>query len=586
MSHESQAGAERNGWQSYKRLLAYAKPFWYAFVVSFIGFLLYALTQTAFAKWLQHLIDNINEGQLENRELVALAVVAIFFVRGIGSFLGQYAISYAARKIVHELRSELFLKLLSMPSEFYDREASGQILTRLTYNVEQVTGATTDALRVMIREGLTIIGLFGYLLYLNWQLTMIFVAVMPVIGIVVSFASKRFRRLSKRIQSSVGDVAKTAIEVIKGYEVVRVFGGQKHEQRRFERLSEYNRKQFMKLVVAKSINTPVVQLFVASALALLVYLATNPALLADMSAGEFVAFITAAGMIAKPIRQVTDVNSTIQKGIAAADSFFDMLDADAEQDHGAVHLERVQGDLHLNEVTFSYSGAGVPVLRDVSLNIPAGKVTALVGRSGSGKSTLVKLLMRFYNPQTGQVLLDGVALPEVVLSDLRRQISLVNQQVVLFDGSIAENIAYGALSDTPREAIEAAAKAAHVLEFAQRMPEGLDTQVGENGLSLSGGQRQRIAIARAILKDAPILILDEATSALDSESERHIQDAMESVMEGRTTVVIAHRLSTIEKADLIVVMDDGRIVEQGTHDTLLAQGGAYANLYNMQFGGC
>jgi subfamily B ATP-binding cassette protein MsbA len=574
------------GWAVYKRLLVYVKPYWLAFVVGFLGFGLYALSQTAFAKWLEYLVDSINGESPEElqRELIALIVIGIFIVRGLGTFLGQYCTAYVGRMVVHQLRVEMFQKLLVLPAEFYRKESSAQILSRLTFNVEQITGAATDAIRVIIREGLTVLGLFAYLLYLNWKLTLVFIALGPLIVATVVLASKRFRRLSKRIQQSVGDVAHSASETIKGYEVVRVYGGQQREMERFNAASEYNRRQFMKMVVTQAISTPVVQLIVAAALSTLVYFATSPAIMADMSVGGFIAFITAAGMIAKPLRQVTEVNSIIQRGIAAAVTFFEFGDLPSEQDSGHKTIERVKGDISIADLTFSY-GQG-DVLKGVSLDIKPGQMVALVGRSGSGKTTLANMIPRFYDSQHGSMQIDGHPITDIRLEDLRRNISLVNQQVVLFEGSIAENIAYGALSGASREAIEAAAYAAHVTEFAARMPQGLDTQVGENGLSLSGGQRQRIAIARAILKDAPILILDEATSALDSESERHIQDAMESVMKGRTTVVIAHRLSTIEKADLIVVMDDGRIVEQGTHDALLTQGGAYANLYNMQFGGC
>lgn len=580
--------SQGDGWEAYKRLLVYVKPHWPAFLVAFLGFGLYAGSQTAFAKWLEYLVDSIGNtgpGGL-NRELIALAVIGIFVVRGIGTFLGQYCVAYVGRQVVHDLRINLFRKLLVMPASFYREESSGQILSRFTFNVEQVTGAATEAIRVVVREGLTVVGLFGYLLYLNWKLTLIFLALGPVIALVVVYASRRFRMLSRRIQRSMGDVAHRTSEVIKGFEVVRIFGGQSREMDRFMEASDYNRRQFMKMVVTQAINTPTIQLIVAAALAFLVYLATSPAIMADMSTGGFIAFITAAGMIAKPLRQITDVNSIIQRGIAAALSVFELEDTPSERDEGSKPLSRAVGHLVFSNVEFSYGSEHGTALDRINLDLPAGTMVALVGKSGSGKSTLANLIPRFYDYQSGVIELDGIALTDIALEDLRNNIALVNQQVVLFEGSIAENIAYGALSNAPREAIEAAAYAAHVTEFAERMPEGLDTQVGENGLSLSGGQRQRIAIARAILKDAPILILDEATSALDSESERHIQDAMESVMEGRTTVVIAHRLSTIEKADLIVVMDDGRIVEQGTHDTLLAQGGAYANLYNMQFGGC
>ncbi|MBY4676433.1 lipid A export permease/ATP-binding protein MsbA [Marinobacterium arenosum] len=573
----------RSGWETYKRLVHYVAPHWYAFVVSFIGFTLYAASQTAFAKWMEYMVETLEQGLLDQRGLVAGAIILIFVVRGVGTFLGQYGIAYAARHLVHRMRTEMFNQLLRLPCAFYQQEASGQILSRLTFNVEQVTGAATDALRVTIREGLTVLGLFGYLLYLNWKLTLVFIAAGPFIVAAVAFASKRFRTLSHRIQDSIGDVTHTASEAIKGYEVVRIFGGAEVEQQRFIDVSEHNRKQFMKMVVTQAINTPVVQLLVALALALLVYMAMSPALLADMSTGEFIAFITAAGMIAKPLRQMTEVNAIIQRGIAAAQSLFDLIDLPAEPDSGDRTLARADGRLSLEHVSFRYEGSDHLALDDINLQVEPGQSVALVGRSGSGKTTLANLLPRFFDPTEGAIRLDGIPLTELKLDELRRQIALVNQQVVLFEGSIADNIAYGALKNAPREAIEAAAVAAHVDEFAARMPDGLDTLVGENGVMLSGGQRQRIAIARAILKNAPLLILDEATSALDTESERHIQAALEHVMEGRTTLVIAHRLSTIERADLIVVMDRGKIVEQGNHQQLLELDGAYAALHRMQF---
>lgn len=572
-----------SSWEVYKRLVQYVIPYWYAFVVSFTGFGIYALSQMGFAKWMEYIVDTLEKGALDQRHMVALTVLGIFAFRGVGTFLGQYGIAYAARHLVHKLRTDLFEKLLQLPCGYFQQNASGQMLSRLTYNVEQVTGAATDALRVCIREGLTIIGLFGYLLYLNWKLTLVVVAIGPVIVLVVSIASKRFRKISRRIQESVGDVTHSASEAIKGYEVVRIFGGKAHERARFEAASEHNRKQFMKMVVTQAINTPIVQLLVSIAMAILVYLAMSPQLLANMSTGEFIAFLTAAGMIAKPLRQMTEMNAIIQRGLAAAQSVFDVIDQPAENDDGQHQVARAEGQLTFNNVGFRYDRAERDTLSQINLDIKPGTTVALVGKSGSGKSTLANLLPRFYDATAGEIQLDGVPLRAYSLDNLRNQIALVNQQVVLFEGSIADNIAYGALANAPREQIEAAARAAHVTEFADRMPQGLDTLVGENGVMLSGGQRQRIAIARAILKDAPLLILDEATSALDTESERHIQSALEQLMRHRTTLVIAHRLSTIEHADVIAVMDQGRIEEMGSHTELLARQGAYARLHRMQF---
>jgi subfamily B ATP-binding cassette protein MsbA len=579
--HHSEEG---NGLRLYLRLLSYVKRQWPLFLISVAGFALYASTQAGFAKWMETVVQAIEKGGLENRGWLALSVLGLFVVRGTGTFLGNYFITRIARTLVHELRLELFQKLQRLPSAFYHKHSSGTLLAKLTYNVEQVTGAATNAVKVVIQEGLTVIGLFIYMVYLNWKLTLIFLVVGPLIGLLVSYVSKRFRRLSKQLQDSMGSVTNSASEAIKGYQVVRTFGGESFEIDRFNRVSLKNRDQFMKLMITQALSTPVVQFLVACALAALMYFAMEPEIMATMNTGEFIAFITAAGMLTKPLRQLTDVNSVIQKGIAAAQSVFETMDEPAEQDTGSRTLSRANGALELSNLTFRYPGTDRDVLKQIELTIEPGQHVALVGRSGSGKSTLAGLLPRFFDTEKPeQILLDGHPLQEYKLNDLRDQIALVNQQVILFNGTIAENIAYGALSSRTREEVEAAAKAAHVMEFADQLPDGLNTMVGENGVLLSGGQRQRIAIARAILKDAPILIMDEATSALDTESERHIQSAMERVMEGRTTLVIAHRLSTIEHADLIVVMDQGRIVEQGSHKALMDKGGAYAQLHNLQF---
>jgi subfamily B ATP-binding cassette protein MsbA len=584
MKESSNRPSEMNGLRLYLRLLSYVKRQWPLFLISVAGFALYASTQAGFAKWMETVVQAIEKGGLDNRGWLALSVLGLFMVRGTGTFLGNYFITRIARTLVHELRLELFQKMQRLPSAFYHQNSSGSLLTKLTYNVEQVTGAATNAVKVVIQEGLTVVGLFIYMVYLNWKLTLIFLVVGPLIGLLVSYVSKRFRRLSKQLQDSMGGVTNSASEAIKGYQVVRTFGGEAFEVERFNRVSLKNRDQFMKLMITQSLSTPIVQFMVACALAALMYFAMDPEIMATMNTGEFIAFITAAGMLTKPLRQLTDVNSVIQKGIAAAQSVFETMDEPAENDNGSRTLLRAKGAIDINGLTFRYPNTDRDILKQIDLHIEPGQQVALVGRSGSGKSTLAGLLPRFFDTaQPEHILLDGYPLQDYRLDDLRDQIALVNQQVILFNGTIAENIAYGALASRSKAEIEAAAKAAHVMEFVEQYPKGLDTLVGENGVLLSGGQRQRIAIARAILKDAPILIMDEATSALDTESERHIQLAMERVMEGRTTLVIAHRLSTIEHADLIVVMDQGRIVEQGSHKALLAQGGAYAQLHNLQF---
>ena len=568
-------------WSAYRRLLGYVLQHGVVFSVSIVGFVLFALTQPAFASLMEYMVDSVESSDSEARILIPAAVLAIFMVRGIGFFLGNYGITYVARRVIHQLRLAIFDRLLVLPARFYHRNTSAILLSKLTFNVEQVTGAATDALKIFVREGLTIVGLLAYIVYLNWQLSLVFLTVGPFIGWVVNKASKRFRNISTNLQDSMGQVTASASEAIKGYEVVRVFGAQDQERKGFSAASNNNRQQAMKLALAESISTPLVQMIVAVAMASLIYLALHPSIINTMSAGQFIAFVTASGMLTKPLRSMTEINSILQQGIAASQSIFALLDEAPETDQGTQSMGRTKGLITFENVDFSYDDQ--PLLTNINLVIQPGQVVALVGRSGSGKSTLVNLLLRFYEPKTGRILLDKDDIQDLTRADLRRQVALVNQQVVLFNGTIAQNIAYGAMYDASEVLIKAAAKAARVTEFTDRMSLGLDTMVGESGVLLSGGQRQRIAIARALLKDAPLLVLDEATSALDTESERHIQAALDEVMVGRTTLVIAHRLSTIEQADIILVMDQGQLVEQGSHQKLIDQQGLYAHLHQLQF---
>jgi len=577
--------AQQSSLKVYLRLLKYVVPYWVAFAISIIGFLLFASSQPMLAHMLKLFLDGLQNP--EHATLlgvsmiygVPLLIVLIALYQGIGSFLGNYYLAKVARGVVHDLRCALFDSLLTLPNRYFDNHNSGHLISRITYNVTMVTGAATDSIKVVIREGLTVVFLFGYLLYINWRLTLVLLAILPIIALLVTSASKKFREQSKKIQVAMGDVTHVASETIQGYRVVRSFGGERYEEQRFHKASADNMNRSLKMTRIQAVYTPMLQLVIYIGMAVLMYLVLY--LRGDASVGELVAYITAAGLLPKPIRQLSEVSATIQKGLAAAESIFEQLDEAPEIDRGSVERERISGRLEVRNLSFQYPGAEKPVLNDISFSAEPGQMIALVGRSGSGKSTLASLIPRFYHHESGQILLDGVDVEDYKLRNLRRHIALVTQQVTLFNDSVANNIAYGDLAGAPREAIEQAVEAAYAKEFVDKLAQGLDTEVGENGVLLSGGQRQRLAIARALLKDAPILVLDEATSALDTESERHIQAALDRVMKGRTTLVIAHRLSTIEKADLILVMDQGRIVERGTHAALLEQNGYYARLHAM-----
>jgi subfamily B ATP-binding cassette protein MsbA len=519
----------------------------------------------------------------ENIIFLVAVLFGVYLYRGVGTFLGKYFTAIVGREVVHALRTELFGRMLRLPSRYYDGESTGRLISRVIFDVEQVNGASTRALTTVVQEGATVVLLMGYLIWLDYTLTGIFLVIVPVMGLLVSLASKFFRRYSRRIQKSVGEVTQITNESISGYREVRTYGATEYEEGRFAKASDNNRRQVMKFELTNAISVPVTQQVIALGLGVMVYLMFQRVAAGSMTSEAFLQFITAASLIAKPIRALTDINSVIQKGLTAAESIFLVLDADIEKDTGTEALPRAKGVVSFKHTRFRYDNAADEAVKGVDLDIPAGTSVAFVGRSGSGKTTLVNLLPRFYEASGGEILIDGHDIQSLTLDSLRDQIAIVSQQVTLFNSSIRDNIAYGCLQNKTDEEVLAAAKAAHADEFIQKLPEGYATQVGENGVMLSGGQRQRIAIARAILKNAPILILDEATSALDTESERHIQAAMEEVMKGRTTLVIAHRLSTIENVDRIVVIDNGHVVEQGSHADLIKQNGAYAQLHQLQF---
>ena len=567
----------------YGRLLSYVWPHKLAFSVAIVGYIIFASAAPVMAHLMGLVEQTLSDPQPDKILLLVCLLMGTFFYRGIGTFLGKFFIAVVGRNVVHSLRTELFNKMTRLPSHYYDGESSGRLISRVIFDVDQVTGASTRALTTTVQEGVTVILLMAYLIWLDYSLTLIFLGLVPVIVLVVGFASRFFRRYSQRIQKAMGDVTQVTNESINGYREVRTFGGTEYEQQRFRKASDYNRKQSLKFGLTEAINVPLTQQIVAVGLGLMVYLMFQRVASGSMSSAEFLQFMTAASLIAKPLRALTDINAVIQKGMTAAESIFSVLDADAEIDQGTKTLDRADGNVRFENVRFRYHGAENDALKGINLNVTAGTSVAFVGKSGSGKTTLVNLIPRFYEVGSGRILLDGEDIRDLTLDSLRDQIAIVSQQVTLFNASIRDNIAYGSLADKTDDEIIAAAKAAHADEFISRLPEGYNTEVGEDGVLLSGGQRQRIAIARAILKNAPVLILDEATSALDTESERHIQAAMEEVMKGRTTFVIAHRLSTIESADRIVVIDQGEVREDGSHAELIAQQGMYAQLHQIQF---
>ncbi|MBB71339.1 MAG: lipid A export permease/ATP-binding protein MsbA [Legionellales bacterium] len=569
----------------YKRLLSYGRPFLGIFVIAIIANLAYSGIDALYVYSLKPLLDvGFYAKNSTFLKLVPFIAVGLFLLRSVANLGGNYAMSYVGRSVVMRFRQEIFNQFLRLPCSFYDKSSSGHLLSMVVYNASQVADASTDALVTVAQSGFFVIGLLVVMFSISWQLSLIFFVTAPFLAVIMKISSKRLKSLNRGVQEGVGDISHVAEEAIEGYRVVRTFGGEDYESKKFNKAILKNLKRELKVVITKSLSSSSVQIVGVIVLAIMIMVGTSNMGHKALTPGAFIALISSMMALLKPMKDLTKVNATIQRGLAGAESIFELIDEPAERDTGTLELDRVHGDIIYKDVGFSYNQSNGNVLENISFTVSSGKTIAFVGRSGSGKSTLVNLLPRFYDHDTGTITIDGNDVNDIKLSSLRQQFALVTQHVTLFNDTIANNIAYGRLGDDVTDAdIEQAAKAAHAMEFIQELPEGLHTLIGENGVLLSGGQRQRIAIARAILKDAPILILDEATSALDTESERHIQAALEEVMRNRTTLVIAHRLSTIENADQIVVLDKGHIVETGTHSELLAKEGHYAKLHRLQF---
>jgi subfamily B ATP-binding cassette protein MsbA len=568
----------------YRRLWRYVVPYWSMAIAAVIAMAAAAAVEATLIVLLKPLTDQtLVEHNLETARWMPWAFIGIFIVRGIAGYTSEYCLGWIGRSVISSLRRNVFQKFLTLPTRFFETQASGPLMSRMTYNTEMVAEAGANVVTVMVRDFLTVIACTGVMIWHSARLTAFVAVVVPLIAISVRILSRAFRRYSGRIQDSIGDVTRVTEEVLTGNRVVKVFGGQDYESKRIVEADERNRSQNMKLISARSLGVAVTQVLFAFGIAGVIYVAGKESAAGQLSPGTFISFIGAMILMLQPLRRLTNLNASLQRGITAADSLFSVIDEEDEVDTGSYRKDRVDGTVEFSNVNFSYGDDNVPVLRDLSFHVEAGKSLAIVGRSGSGKSTVVSLLPRFYDVDSGSILLDGTPVEEYALDNLRDNISLVTQEVVLFNDTVTNNLAYGQLRQCSRADLLKAAEAAHVIDFVNELPDGLETVVGDRGVLLSGGQRQRIAIGRALLKDAPVLILDEATSSLDTQSERHIQEALRNLMKDRTTLVIAHRLSTVESADRIIVLDRGSIVESGTHRELIEYDGLYANLYRMQF---
>lgn len=568
----------------YKRLLLYVKPYWRTFLIAIVSMLVLAISDPAIPALIKPMLDGaFIEKDPATMKWVPILFVVLFAVRGFAAYANGVALFWVSNKVVMDLRQEMFVRILSLPSSYYDDHSSGSLLSKFTFDVTQIKEAATNAITTIVRDSLSIVGLLGWMFYIDWKLTLVAMVSAPFIAIVILIIRKRLRKMSRKVQGSMADINHVLVECINGHKLVKLYDGKEQEIRRFQEVTNANRRYSMKFAMAAVASSPMIQLITAIALAIIIYIAIQNASVDNIEVGEFTSFFAAMAMLLNPLKRLARVNEHLQKGLAACESVFALLDHLVEPDVGKQTLERVKGEIEFCNVNFSYDGNDQKALNNVSIHIKPGETIALVGASGSGKSTIANLVPSFYSVTEGKILLDGKDIKDISLQSLRHNIALVSQDIVLFNDTVRNNIAYGNMSDSSEESIIAAARAAHALEFIEDLHDGFDTIVGEKGLKLSGGQRQRLAIARALLKDAPVLIMDEATSSLDTHSERQIQMALDEVKEGRTCLIIAHRLSTIEKADRIIVIDNGVIVETGTHAELIKKDGAYARLHQLQF---